>query len=406
MRWGIPYVRMKSQPVPRASTASSTPSRPASPFATSFTEPSPPTTTRSEAPPSAAARASSVRWPGRSEKRTSPSSPCRAASWWISGQRLPVEPFADAGLTRKTVSALMLGGHRGERDPGHPVDGGAQFVVGDPRERALDDDVADGEEAPGFDSPERPEREEHRRLHLDREDAAARPALVLPLVRVVEEVARDDRPDPHRLAHLLRHVHRAVDERPRGGRDVLVGPDEVARGGVGRDRREGDDQVAEREVGLEAAARADAQESLDAELDELLDDDRRRRTAHPRRLHRDRPALVLAGVAEHPALAVSLHGVLEIRLGDVLRPQRVTGEETRLGVVARLGTDVDRHRATLTRLPKRRRAPSLALWRRSSTRGSTRSSPSAPRIPWSASSSRTSPAAGSAGSPPWRARGG
>ena len=58
---GIPYVRTKSQPVPRGTTASSgAASRPTSPFATSFTEPSPPTTTSSRAPPSAASRASSA----------------------------------------------------------------------------------------------------------------------------------------------------------------------------------------------------------------------------------------------------------------------------------------------------------------------------------------------------------
>src|SRR2546421_3091959 len=197
MRWGIPYVRMKSQPVPRASTASSTPSRPATPFATSFTEPSPPTITRREAPPSAASRASSVRWPGRSEKRASPVSPRVVASRWISGQRRPVDPFADAGLTRKTVS--VLSGDCCQGDPGHAIHGRSQLLVGDACELALDDDVADGEQAAGLDAPERTEREEHRRLHLDREDAAARPARVLLAVGVVEEVARDDRADPHRL---------------------------------------------------------------------------------------------------------------------------------------------------------------------------------------------------------------
>ena len=37
------------------------------------------------------------------------------------------------------------------------------------------------------------------------------------------------------------------------------------------------------------------------------------------------------------------HGVVEERLGDVLRAQRIAGQEACLGVVAWLGADVDRH---------------------------------------------------------------
>jgi len=90
--------------VPRAITAISTPSSPAIPFATSLTEPSPPTTTSSFAPSRAASAARWVSCPGFCEKSVSPVSPCAAASRAISGQRRPVDPFADAGLTRKTVS--------------------------------------------------------------------------------------------------------------------------------------------------------------------------------------------------------------------------------------------------------------------------------------------------------------
>ena len=153
--------------------------------------------------------------------------------------------------------------------------------------------------------------------------------------------------DAHRLLELLRRVHGAVHELPVGGRAVGVAADVVARGAVGRDRGQRDDEIAELEVGLEAAARADAQEALDAELDELLHDDRRGRAAHPGRLHRDRPSLVLARVAEQPALGVPLHGVVEVRLRDVLRAERVPGKQARLRVVAGLGSDVNRHRREL-----------------------------------------------------------
>ena len=37
--------------------------------------------------------------------------------------------------------------------------------------------------------------------------------------------------------------------------------------------------------------------------------------------------------------------LVEVRLGDVLGPQRVAGKEDGLGVVAGLGADVDRHGA-------------------------------------------------------------
>ena len=80
----------------------------------------------------------------------SPSSPRAAARCAISGHRLPVEPPAAAGLTRKTVRPLMAVARRGrrvERDPRHPVDRRAELLVGDPHELALDDDVAHGEQA-------------------------------------------------------------------------------------------------------------------------------------------------------------------------------------------------------------------------------------------------------------------
>ena len=122
---------------------------------------------------------------------------------------------------------------------------------------------------------------------MPRSDQRAAP----PGVRVVEDVARDDRADAHALPQLLRRVDGAVDELPvrRGG--VRLAADVVPGGAVGGDGGQRDDQVAEREVRLEPAAGADADELLDAELDELLDHDRRRRAAHPGRLHGDRPAV-------------------------------------------------------------------------------------------------------------------
>src|SRR5579884_1221326 len=204
-------VRTKSMPVPIGIVASSAPA-PArtSPFTTSFRVPSPPTATTRPAPSRAARSASSIRCPGRSEKRVSPSSPRCEARFASAGQRLPVTPLSDAGLTRKTVSpplmVVLVRRDRGERDARHPVDGGAELLVADAREDALDDDVGHGQQAAcldardAADAADRGDGEERGGLHLDREHAAARPALVLALARVVEDVARDDRPDVHLLA--------------------------------------------------------------------------------------------------------------------------------------------------------------------------------------------------------------
>ena len=109
--------------------------------------------------------------------------------------------------------------------------------------------------------------------------------------------------------------------------------DEVHRRRVGRHGGQRDDQVAERVVRLQAAAGADADQLLAAELHELLEDDRRARAAHAGALHGDRLALERAGVAEQPALGVPLHDVVEVGLGDVLRAQRVAGEQHGLGVL-------------------------------------------------------------------------
>ena len=121
--------------------------------------------------------------------------------------------------------------------------------------------------------------------------------------------------------------------------------DEVHRGRVGGHRGQRDDQVAELMMRLQAAAGADADQLLAAELDQLLEDDRRARAAHPGALHGDRLALVRARVAEQAALAVALHDVVEVGLGDVFGAQRVAGEEHCLRVLARLGANVDRHGA-------------------------------------------------------------
>ena len=96
-------------------------------------------------------------------------------------------------------------------------------------------------------------------------------------------------------------------------------------------------------VRLEAAASADTDQALAAELNELLEDDRRAGATHARPLHGDRLALPRPGVAEQAALGVLLHGIVEVRLGDVLGAEWIAREQDGFRVVPLLGANVDRH---------------------------------------------------------------
>ena len=130
------------------------------------------------------------------------------------------------------------------------------------------------------------------------------------------------------------------------------------------------------------------------------------RAAHARSLHGDALALPRPGVAEQAALPVDLRRLVEERLRDVLRPERVAGQETGVRVVAGLGAEVDRHARNPTDSTSEHAANPLRTAPRvfrpcpksSSSRSGIRFSASARRTRSSACSSRTSPGAGSAGS--------
>ena len=133
-----------------------------------------------------------------------------------------------------------------------------------------------------------------------------------------------------------------MDELPVGGRSVRLA-DEVGGSRVRGDCGEGDDEVAELQIRLEAAAGSDPEQPLQPSWMSSSITIAGRGTAHSGRLDRNRPPVVRAGETEHPALGVLLLDALHERLGDVFGAQRVAGQEARLGVVAWLGTDVDGH---------------------------------------------------------------
>ena len=200
------------------------------------------------------------------------------------------------------------------------------------------------EQAGGLDPAQGRDREEDRRLHLDAQDAAVGPALRAARVGVVERARGDARADAELRAVVLGLVHGGVHELEVGRGGVRLATRVGEHRAVARRRRRSRAiEVAELHVGLQAAAGADAHDPLDAELDQLLDDDRGARAAHAGGLHRDGRALERAGEPEHAALAVDLARAVEERLGDVTRAQRVAREEDGLGVVAGLGAEMDWH---------------------------------------------------------------
>ena len=345
---GMPKVRTKSQPVPRGITASSTPrSRDAvhdlvhGAVAADDDE-------QRRAVVDGVARELDELAAALGEERVARRGRAPRARCAISGQRLPVEPPADAGLTRKTVPQWLMVA----RSPSSS----ASRVMRSTAARSSSSEMRVNSPSttmsltvsrqPAWTPRSAATREERRGLHLDGEDAALRPALVLALVRVVEEVARDDRADVQLAGRVLRDVHGLVDELPARGRAVRLVADEVHRGRVGGDGADRDDQVAERVIGLQPAAGADA----DAASCSRAGSAPRRRSSRPgspcpcpapRRACPPRCRCSRAGRARRSAA--------RRRRG---RSRRCTcarsgspGKEDGLGIVAGLGSDVDRHGA-------------------------------------------------------------
>src|SRR5207245_7872274 len=104
-------------------------------------------------------------------------------------------------------------------------------------------------------------------------------------------------------------------------------------------RPDGDNEVANLDLGLGGSARADTQEGVDAELVQLLDRDRHRRSAHARRDRRDRDTEEAAGESSVLAVEGDLARTVEI-LGDRRGAAGVTGHENVFADLALGETDV------------------------------------------------------------------
>ena len=184
---------------------------------------------------------------------------------------------------------------------------------------ALDDEQHAGRGRPAA----RGGGQHRRRLHLDRQRARLAPGVLEPGPRVVEEVGGDDRAG-------RRHV------RPQRAQQRLVRRDTSPAPARGSPRR--GEHALGRDAGrrgrrpVERPARPDAHEAPGAQLDQLLDDDRRARAAHAGALDREQLAVGrLARVAPQAAVVVEHLRRVEQRLGHPERPAGVAGEEHPLG---------------------------------------------------------------------------
>ena len=177
---------------------------------------------------------------------------------------------------------------------------------------------------------------------------------------VVEEVARCDEP----CARL------GTGRRPQRVDEICARGDPIARAersarAIGRQRRLGDDEVAEREIGMQRPARADADRLLEPEIAELLKHDRGARPAHPGALDRQRLAVRGgARIAPQPAVVVEHLGLREQQLGECEGAARVAGQQCARSQRGG-GVDVDGHRSAhmIDPWPRRRtrRAPTRSV---------------------------------------------
>ena len=165
-------------------------------------------------------------------------------------------------------------------------------------------------------------REQRRGLHLHGERARGAPRIQALRPVLVEEVARDDRAGPRTRGAASQRIER------RGvGVLALAGPERPA-GAVGADRLRRDDQLAERERGLERPGGADADRALEAQRDQLLEHDHRGRAAHPGRLDRERRAVRRdAGVPPQSPVVVEHARRLQQLGGERERAARIAGEQ-------------------------------------------------------------------------------
>ena len=158
------------------------------------------------------------------------------------------------------------------------------------------------------------------------------------VARVIEEVGR------HRRDR--RGSGGAGERVDHGGirRHAAIRAERPARA-VGRQRGLDRQERAEVHSVDERAAGPDANEEPRAQPDQLLDDDRRARAAHPRRLDREQPAVARAArVAPQAAMVVEHQRLFQQRLGHVQRPVGVARQQNALGQL--------RRRAQMDRRPR------------------------------------------------------
>ena len=205
-----------------------------------------------------------------------------------------------------------------------------RFVAGDV--------VADREDAERLHAEFGCDQVERRRFHLGGEHAVAEEFGEVDLV-VVEAILRQHVADAHGQMFFARMVYGTLQQREIGERCKVDGrAEDIFRHGRIRRRSLRDDDIADVEILGERTAAADADELLHAvDIDEFMHIDGDGRHAHARALHGNGRALVASRIAERVAHMRVFFSVREKVFGDVLRTQRIAGQQDALGNIADFG---------------------------------------------------------------------
>ena len=151
---------------------------------------------------------------------------------------------------------------------------------------------------------------------------------------MIEHIARMDPRTPQRLLQLRCRFQDPLIQLLAWLHDVALDPCLCQRIGRLAPGAVGQHQIEQMQILYIGPCASDADDVLHTiEFKQLIGIDADARHSHAAAHHGDALSLVCSGVAEHVAHAVELDDILQIRLCDVLCPQRIAGHQYRLGDV-------------------------------------------------------------------------